>query len=166
MKRKKTDTQLFGHAPRIFLSLTPKIIEEGTQRNSNHCMVAEALRAKYPELTHIAVDIQTIRATDKKKRERYVWLTPRVVQQMIVDFDRGQKIQPFGFHCRDGQVTATKAVRNGNPKAVAKRAKHRKLRMRLKGNNHTIPERVGGAVPPRAIGQRREYGLRSFDRLR
>jgi hypothetical protein len=155
-----TDNKLFGHAPRIFISVTKGVVAESTQRNSNHCMVAEALKEKYPQLTHISVDIQTIRATNKKKRERYVWLTPRVVQKMIIDFDAGKKIKAFGFHCRDGQVTASGKHHSA---AMAHRARRRKLRQSAGGNNHTVPERVGGGVPPRAIGQRREYGLRSFD---
>jgi hypothetical protein len=161
---KPQSEKVFGHAPRIFIPVTPEIVAVSTLRNSNHCMVAEALKKRYPKLTHISVDLQTIRATDKKKRERYVWLTPRCVQKMIVDFDAGRRITPFAFHCRDGQVTACGGHRRANQSATKGRAKKKVLRMRNGGNNHTVPERVGGRTPPKAIGQRREYGLRSFDR--
>lgn len=145
-------TTMLGRAPRIEIDLTQEHIANGVARNSNHCMVAEALRDKYPELKHIAVDIQTIRATDKKKRERYVWLTPRSVQQHIINFDRGKKLEPFRFYCRDGQVVEC------NSKKIRKAS----MRKSRGGNRQTVPEKVGGRTPPKSIGQRRSYGLRSM----
>lgn len=154
----RTAGGILGHAPRIHLRATEEIIENSMARNSNHCVVAEALKEQYPHLTHISVDISTIRATDKAKKERYVWLTPRSVQQMIVDFDRGIKPKPFAFFCRDGQVTES-------GKGYHKR-KHKKSKLRqprgAAGHGRTVPERVGGARPPMAIGQRRSFGLRAL----
>lgn len=138
-----------GRVPRIQVPVTTEIIADAVARNSNHCMIAEALKAKYPELSFVAVDIQTIRATDIKKRERYVWLTPRSVQQMIVDFDRGVKPEPFVFQARTGQVSVAGYSSN----------RKKKTRPARKNSMSSIPEQVGGTVPPRSIGRRRAFGL-------
>lgn len=142
--------QFLGHAPRITVEVTAKRINEGAKRNSNHCMVAESLKDAYPRLKYVAVDIQTIRATDLKKRERYIWLTPTSVQNMIINFDRGVKPLPFTFTCQDGQTTQA-ATKTPAQKAALRLS-------RRKG----MPSRVGGRRPPRAIGLRRSFGLRSL----
>jgi hypothetical protein len=152
---KKAAESIFGRAPRIEFVIGQKVIDDGTARNSNHCMVAEGLKESRPELSHISVDIQTIRATDRVKGLRYVWITPRVIQQMIVDFDRGIKPKPFKVQLRDGQVTAMNG-KKGKEKTA------RKLRTSRGGNRGTVPERVGGKTPPKSIGQRREFGLRGL----
>jgi hypothetical protein len=150
----------FGRAPRLFINVTQEIIRESCRRNSNHCMIAEALKKAHPELSHISVDIQTIRASDKKKRERYVWLTPRAGQGGIVKFDLGKNVEPFGFHCRDGQVTAMSE--SSSKRGANKKRKKVSMRTSRGGTRTTVPEKVGGRTPPRSIGQRRSFGLRQL----
>lgn len=153
MKASKA-TKTLGRAPRIAINVNQGVIDDGVARNSNHCMVAEALKESYPELKYVAVDIQTIRATDREKQERYVWLTPRSVQRMIIDFDRGVKPKPFRVEFRDGQTTES------GKSHLRKKKSSRKLRQARGGNIGTVPERVGGRTPPRSVGQRRAFGLR------
>lgn len=153
----------FGHAPRIFVIVTKEAIDNGVARNSNHCMIAESLKERYPQLRYVSVDIQTIRATDPEKKERYVWLTPRAAQKMIIDFDAGRRPQPFSFHCRDGQVTDSgKTYDPVEAKKKRRKVLKAKLRMARGGNKQTVPERIGGKTPPRSVGQRRSFGLRSL----
>lgn len=139
-----------GRAPRITVEVTAKRINEGAKRNSNHCMVAESLKDSHPNLNYIAVDIQTIRATNKKKGERYIWLTPRSVQEMIINFDRGVKPMPFSFVCGDGQTVPT-----------YRRTTKAKLRRSQYGKSN-IPAVSGGRAPRRSVGLRRSFGLRSL----
>jgi hypothetical protein len=155
----KTSTLFLGHAPRIAFDVTKEDIKDATSRNSNNCMVAQALKRAYPNLRYVSVDIQTIRASDPKKRERYVWLTPRRVQQGIVDFDLGRSPTPCRVEFRDGQVTGM----GGHGAKKKSKAKLRQPRGAA-GHGRTVPERVGGKTPPKAVGQRREFGLRSMDR--
>ena len=153
---KSAKAVLLGKAPRIIFDVTKELINDGVSRNSNHCMVAEGLKSGYPELKYVAVDIQTIRASDPEKRERYVWITPRSVQQMIVDFDRGRKPKPFKVYLRDGQV-----IESGRTNDKGYKKKKAALR-KSRGSRRSVPQKVGGKTPPKAIGQRRAYGLRSL----
>src|SRR5688572_3877236 len=92
------------NAPRLKVEVTKDIIDHAVERNSNHCMLADALKASHPHLKFISVDIQTIRATDLEKRQRYVWLTPRSTQLAIINFDQGQRPAPFSYQLREGQT--------------------------------------------------------------
>ena len=150
----KQHGDFLGRAPRIRVPVTAKNIKDGMARNSNHCMIVDAIRAAYPGLTHVSVDLQTIRASDKKKGERYVWLTPRIGQVGLIKFDQGMKMSPFTFECREGQVTVSGAARL---------KKHRKAKLRRSSRGGTnVPERVGGRTPPKMSGQRRAFGLRGL----
>jgi hypothetical protein len=163
-----------GHAPRFTARVTPEILERSVQRNSNHCMLAEAIKEAHPDLTHISVDIQTIRASNPKKRERYIWLTPRVCQVGIIDFDRGQKLTPFPFNLRAGQTismgtsSAQRLSSQAKAKAKAKRKKAAAetdgaLRRPRDANAQSVMVKVGGKAPPRSVGRRRSFGLRSLE---
>ena len=140
----------------ISFPITQEAIENGIAKNSNHCMIAESIKAAYPHLKYVAVDIQTIRATDPDKAERYVWLTPRTVQQFIVDFDHGVRPKPMReVRLQRGQVVPSGHSATHNKKRKAKRAA-------LKKTGHRVPIVRGGRTPPKSIGARREYGLRSI----
>lgn len=156
-----TNRTFLGHSPRFQLKVTQKNIDDGVERNSNHCIAADALKEARPDLKYISVDIQTIRATDMEKKERYVWMTPRVIQKMIIDFDAGKKvdIKPFTTTLRDGQTIVAGYSEDEKRKRNSKTAKLRRPR---KGSNSSPPIPVGGKAPPRAVGQRRQFGLRSL----
>jgi hypothetical protein len=146
-----------GHCPSIGLKVTKDIIARGTKGNSNHCMVAEAIKEAYPKAMHVAVDIQTIRFSDREKRERYTYLTPKAVQRLIVRFDQGKPIKPFYARTlAGGQVVPITA------RGKAKTIKPKLRRKSRKANMRTVKEIVGGHQPPRSIGARRQYGLRAF----
>lgn len=136
--------------------ITKEAIENGIAKNSNHCMVADALKAAYPHLKYIAVDIQTIRATDTERKERYVWITPRHIQQLIIDFDHGKRPAPIKeVRLQRGMIIASGHSDGDNKKRRTKRAT-------LKKTGHRVPVVKATRSPPRSIGARREFGLRAF----
>jgi hypothetical protein len=153
-------TNGLGHPPKVVATVTADDIETAKPRNSNTCMVAEALKRARPKFKFVAVDIQTIRATDPEKGERYIWLTPRSIQQAIVDFDGGKKPDPFQFRLWDGQTIA--AGRRSNWAKGRKTSKARLRKAKSTRVNHAVPVKVGGKAPPKAIGSRRAFGLRSL----
>ena len=57
------------------VKITRELIERATQRDSRHCMIAEAIKAANPRYLNISVDLQTIRYTDPRTRKRYTCLT-------------------------------------------------------------------------------------------
>lgn len=164
MKRKGVNTRaattMLGHAPRVHIKVDQETIDEAVERNSNSCMVSNAIKKAYPNLKYVGGDIQTFRASDPAKGERYIWLTPKSIQQMIVDFDAGKRPRPFSFYFRDGQVIEAKSSTKGVKRP--RKATKARLRTARGGNRRTVPERVGGKAPPKAIGSRRMFGSRGL----
>lgn len=93
-------------APRVTVDVDVATIEASVPRDSSHCMIAEAVKASLPGMTHISVDLQTIRFSDPAKRLRYVYLTPRAAQLALIRFDSGTRPEPFSMRLQGGQVTA------------------------------------------------------------
>src|SRR5688572_22178065 len=75
-------------APRVIVNVTQEMIDRSMVKDSSHCMIAETVRAAVPSAQYVAVDIQTIRFSDPKRRLRYTYLTPRIAQVPIVQFDQ------------------------------------------------------------------------------
>ncbi len=174
------------HTPKMLVDITTDIIETSTVADSSHCMIAEAIRASYPNLSFISVDLQTIRASDQTAGFRYIYLTPRQAQIAIVKFDSGIKPKPFKFKLQGGQVIPTTAKRR---KQTVEQAISHKTEAQLKSilnarrlspkyrtsiNNGSIPEVLGGNSPPlqkipnntkTPFSRRRQFGLRALDRI-
>jgi hypothetical protein len=110
------------------VTITAPLIERATQRDSRHCMIAEALKSSYEDATHILVDLQTIRWTQKGKR--YIALTPEVAAQMLVDFDQGRPIEPVSFKVTAGQVTPSTRTETPQEAAEAGRDHRREIARR------------------------------------
>ncbi len=85
-------------AQKIVIEVTPDLLERATRRDSQHCMIAEAIKRKDPErYTQVYVDLQTIRWSDRKTGKRYTALTPTIAAQLLVDFDKGEVLEPVTF---------------------------------------------------------------------
>jgi hypothetical protein len=83
---------------------------------SSHCAIAQGVGASIPGVSHITVDIATIRFTIGEKRMYYH--TPSAVQRFILAFDNGEDVKPFTFTLRDGTVhnVARRPGVGGRPK--------------------------------------------------
>lgn len=184
-------------SPRIVVRVTQEDIDFGKRRNSNHCPNAEAVRRAASEVlgetvTSVAVDLQTIRFSVPGRRLRYVYLTPRPAQTLVIDFDQGNEPKPVGFLLRSGQVTymgsnhqATKAgeipysaTKEGirelhkakkekektQPKATEGRGRHKATLTHHPVDCITsIPGISGGRTPPiHKAAKNRGFGLRRF----
>src|SRR5262245_37879301 len=88
-------------SPKFTVHITEGILASAQQRDSGHCMIAEAVKAARPTAKAVSVDIQTIRFTEGERR--YIYLTPRKAQVAIVKFDKGEKQQPWRMSLRGGQ---------------------------------------------------------------
>jgi hypothetical protein len=85
-------------AQKIVIEVTPDLVERATKRDSQHCMIAEAIKRKDPQrYTQVYVDLQTIRWSDRKTGKRYTALTPTVAAKLLVDFDQGKPLEPVAF---------------------------------------------------------------------
>lgn len=168
--------------PRFTVSVTQQDIDTAIPKNSRHCMISDALKRcwlKKFKRKAVAVDsdLQSIRVTDKEKGFRYIYLTPPIGQNALLDFDAGdhKRLKPFHFQLKGGQIIPTKTRYQPNTekrKAQAKKDEARRravsqfkkarLRVAIGSGGSPIITRVGGEAPPAAIlgGKQREFGLR------
>jgi len=164
--------------PRVDINVTAEIIAFAERGNSSHCMTAMAIEQQCPWASRVAVDIQTIRFTDTRTNLRCVYLTPRIVQEKIVDFDDGLNVKPFPFRLQGAMVTEAGGRQDRSPEAAAREAeqklsldadrsrpgRRRRIIINPRDSKHRIAPTVsGGRTPPRS-GARREFGLRAFRR--
>ena len=161
----------YPRSPRLQIKVTGELIEMAKKRDSSHCMVAEAVRDAFPAAAHISVDIQTIRFSIPEREIRCTYLTPRIAQVGIVNFDQGVTPKSFSFRLIRGQVT--KMMRRGKsgvaprPRTAAQKAATAKATAVLRPNpgNSVVPDKIGGRTPPVSrYAHRREFGLRALHR--
>lgn len=163
-------------APVLRVNVTSDIIEQSKKRDSGYCMIAEAVKAAFPDAQYVAVDIQTIRLSDPRKGLRYTYLTPRVAQVALVDYDQGESPEPFYIRLYNGQVTrmsskppkATEPVSDEEKEIKrsltrdARKSWAARLSPRTVG---VVPDKIGGQTPPKApLSRRRAFGLRALER--
>jgi hypothetical protein len=170
-------------APRVNVKVLKEYINTAIRGDSSHCMGALGVEAALPyKPQRLAVDLQTIRWTDPALGLRYVYLTPRVMQEALLEFDEGINPDEFTFTLRHGQVTraGNAALRAKKARAKAKLAagdpvveeKKKKSGHRLPvarqrflhgvaPNTSQLPHPQGGRRPPQ-LRLRREFGLRAF----
>jgi hypothetical protein len=152
----------------ITISVTDEILNVAIRDISSHCMIAEAIKAELPDAKRVSVDLATIRFTRGDKR--YVYMTPAACQKSLLDFDAGEKIEPFS--CRLGRPSQiAKAGRHGKGSSVGKKElKTHKTKDEVIAQ---VPTIAGGKTPPIgpltnsthravAVGRRRAYGLRAM----
>jgi hypothetical protein len=155
----------------IVLDVTQEVINNAVERSSGHCVIADAVRAMLPTVSHVSVDLQTIRFSDPTKGKRYIYLTPATAQRVLVEFDQGVKPEPFtmrlgkpaqivkmnlGRKTTDGTARKASGLPSGTKKKLAKQ-----------DAPGAVPTVLGGNYPPTAAlsntrGRRRTFGLRSM----
>lgn len=154
-------TKSAGHAVNRTITVKAGNIDRGMKADSKHCMIADAVSQQVKGASFVSVDIQSIRFSNLKTGKRYIYLTPHVVQQAILQFDRGEMVRPFKFvlwahegfektlRSRQGNadVYRAKVRRNRNPK---KEAAARAARKRAPRGAQAAPTKT------------REFGLRAF----
>jgi hypothetical protein len=117
------------------------------------CAIAESIRLQIPEAKNISVDVQTMRFTIPDTGKRFLFLTPKRVQQFIVLWDTGIKPAPFRFKLNNpGQVIASKA----GEKRIRKASIHQ--------NNNGAIVKIDGSAPPKSTwgSSRRAFGIRGI----
>jgi hypothetical protein len=159
------------HCPYVRLEISDDIIRMAVKRDSSHCMVAEGVRAVSPNARSIAVDVQTIRWSDPERGLRYTYLTPRLVQEKIVQFDQGVLPEAFSFQLRQGQVTLMMKRRNSGaaprPRTPAQLANDERFarlnKKEFRAGFAGVPTVSGGTPPPlSSFARRRAFGLRAL----
>jgi hypothetical protein len=174
-------TQRRPRIPTVNLTLTEELIRDAIPRDSSHCMWADAVKAAVPGARSVSVDLQTIRFTDPEKPLRYTFLTPRLAQSNLIDFDQheGQASDKFiqkwaGAHVqlKGGQVTKA-ALKSSHARTRGEGSVPDRAELRAPTANHSprhVPDKIGGRTPPvgpltntqYGAGKRRAFGLRGL----
>jgi len=136
------------------------IIERACQRDSRHCMVAEAIQAQHPKWRNISVDVATIRWTNPKTRMRYTALTPDSIRGAILAFDQGEPVRPFSFTLtpvhRIRSTVGTKSRSRTQPElfpeAEAERQRQRRAPKIVTGSSGSQIIEGGPALPRGHMG--------------
>jgi hypothetical protein len=171
-------------APVVTVTVTKEAIEQAKPRDSGHCMVADSVKAAFPDAEYVSVDLATVRFTDPRKGLRYTYLSPRSVATALVQWDAGIVPEPWKFRIRNGHVTragkrTASLAQQQTPKQRAARVKVgkkaaallAKTRLRRGSSEQSVPDRVGGKTPPLmpvkgdniAFSRRRAFGLRALE---
>jgi hypothetical protein len=166
-------------SPKITFAVTQPIIDSACQRDSSHCMIAEALAAAIPAASFISVDLATIRFSDLEAGKRYVYLTPRRAQEALLQFDQGESPPPFRITLEHAHVLPTGNARNARAELVPSRKGNGKIPIRVGGESPPLGPLAGGAPKKptpganngagagntmNGRGRRREFGLRAIIR--
>jgi hypothetical protein len=119
-------TRPSGASPTLTLAITDEARETAVQSNSGGCLIADAIKNQYPQLSNVQVDMATIRVTDRAKGARYIYLTPPNAQHVLLSFDQGWP-NPVE------EVVVRRAVQvlpiTASPKSSAERKQRREERM-------------------------------------
>lgn len=135
------------------ISVDKKHIANGVVANSQHCMIADAIKDRIPSAQYISVDLQTIRWTDPAKGTRFMYLTPATAQCNLLKFDQGKRVDPFSFSLTTPAKTRSVDSRP-RKEVVAKRKKTSKA--------HRAKYAYLAANRERNRQKEREFGLRKF----
>jgi len=114
-------------SPRLELEITDEQWERAVRSDSGGCLIADAIKAQYPQLSRITVDMATIRASDQKRGLRFNYLTPADAQHCLLAFDQGWR-NPIRRPIKVRRAVKVDPIKAG-PKAGAERAEYRKNRL-------------------------------------
>ncbi len=148
---------------KIPIHVTQEAIDRAVQRSSGHCAIAESIKEGLPGVSYVSVDLQTIRFTDSKAGKRYSYLTPRIAQLHLINYDQGgrEALEPFSF-----KLSAPVQVRNAG--------KQNRGTQPVEGvtgaSEGKVPKVKGGRAMPvgslsnlKRTGKVRTFGLRALD---
>jgi hypothetical protein len=144
---------------RIKLSITQELIADALQRDSAHCVIAEAIRQQVPNACMVQVDMRTARWSNPLTEERFVYLTPDKAQEIIIRFDQGMEIKPVEITLRT-PIQISK-MRRGEHLRRRKPAKPRKQRVMSTMRSDGVI--IGGRLPRVSnMAKVRRWGRRAF----
>jgi hypothetical protein len=131
---------------RIRIDVPEDVIANACQKDSTACMVAEAIKRKYPDASRVTVDTAHIRYSRRGKR--YIFLTPMKAMAAIVMFDEGDKPKPFSFSMEPIQTVKAgkKPKAKVNPK-TGKKVYNRKKLTKPAGNSKGTKLGTGRSRP-------------------
>lgn len=118
-----------GNNPRLDIEITDEQLNRAIKSNSGGCLIADAIKAQYPNLSRVSVDMATIRVTDSARGVRYTYLTPQDAQHILLSFDQGWPIPIRKLTIRRAIHIA--AAGASSPDAPSRREQRERTRARI-----------------------------------
>ncbi len=117
-------------SPKLAIDITAEDFDEAVQSNSGGCLIADAIKKRYPQFSRVTVDMATVSATDRKAGKRYTWLQTQPGQHMLLSFDQGWR--PEG-NVRLNYAAAVKVIPilRAGPGRTAQREQDRQARAQV-----------------------------------
>ncbi len=106
------------------LKISQKQIDTAVKRDAHHCMIADSIKAKFPEAKYIHVDLQSVTFSDFKTGKRYKYFTPPEAQVALLRFDQGKKVEPFKMALTEGRESKISVVHRGGKSYKKPTTKH------------------------------------------
>lgn len=149
-------------SPRVLVRVTDEIIDTSIPKDSEHCMIADAVKAAFPAAKNISVDLVTVRFSDPAKGLRYIYLTPAIAQASLIDFDEGRR--PQAFQCelvRAAQIVAM-YKRKGTKATPINNLGRKRAQSESTGS---VPTLIGGKPLPLMLDRPHEGSPVTMDNL-
>jgi hypothetical protein len=86
-KSTKKRSRVFS--PKLVVRITEEEYATAKRSHSGGCLIANAIKRDYPELSNVTVDTATIRATDRARGLRFTYLAPPLAQHILLAWDQG-----------------------------------------------------------------------------
>jgi hypothetical protein len=159
-----------GAKTRARVEVTRDLIEKGVQKSSSHCPIAEAMKVAMPGITHVAVDVATLRWTTPEGK-RVIALTPLLGQNFISKWEvaielnkqPNEEVKPFSFVPRPIQIVDRPPQNNGPKGGGRVRKKRTPAKVTVPASKHDgqVPVKLGGK--PLRRGRPRAFGIRGLE---
>lgn len=110
------------------IEITEENYKRAVTAASGACIVADAIKAAYPQFTTVKVNVATIRVTDPETGEKGTYLTPPSVGQTLLYYDQGwdEKKLPKKLRIRD-LVRVTPITRSTSSKKARESKRLKRL---------------------------------------
>lgn len=127
-------------SPTIVVKIASEAWERAKRSKSGACLIADSIKAQYPELTGATADMATCRVSDRKVGKRYTYLTPPIAQHLLLAFDQGWR-QPTE------EIVLKRAVKidpilEARPRAGARSSRKAELAAKVADGTATRIERA------------------------
>jgi hypothetical protein len=73
----------------IRFEITPENYKRAVTASSGACLVADAIQQQHPKFSNVKVNVATITFSNRERGERYLFLTPPSVGELLLAFDQG-----------------------------------------------------------------------------
>jgi len=142
-------------SPTLDVEITPDAHAAAVKSASGACLIADAIKRQYPNLTGISVDMATIRVTDRDAGLRFTYLTPPTAQHLLLSYDQGWPLAIDRVHVR--RAVKIVPIRESSTKRAANRdARRAELEAKVADGTATPHER--GTLTRMRRQPKREHG--------